>query len=462
MLINDMSTERFVDLIQRKRDGGKLTPREIQNMIGRYTGGQIPDYQMSAMLMAICFQGMDDEELTALTMAMRDSGDMVDLSPLPGVKVDKHSTGGVGDKTTLIVAPIVAACGIPVAKMSGRGLGFTGGTIDKLESIPGFRTDLTREEFFRAVEKNGLCVTGQSGELAPADKMLYALRDVTATVSSIPLIAASIMSKKLAAGSDKILLEVTTGSGALIQDPEGSRELARRMCAIGRGAGKETVAMITSMDEPLGYAIGNNLEVIEAIEVLRGGGPEDVKEVCLALAGMMIALGQDGAAPTGNSYEYDVKEYNSFENDLFLKGKERAREALESGAAFEKFKAMAAAQGGDVSYIEDTEKFEKAAVSGELTAEKSGYLSRFDTAGIGVAASLLGAGRETKDSAIDFSAGIRLKKKQGERVEQGEAIAVLYTSGQPRLAQALEHMRGCVEISEQKPAPIQLIQDIIR
>ena len=460
--MNERMSERFVDLIQRKRDGGRLAPHEIRDMIGRYTGGQIPDYQMSAMLMAICFQGMDDEELTALTMAMRDSGDMVDLSPLPGVKVDKHSTGGVGDKTTLIVAPIVAACGVPVAKMSGRGLGFTGGTIDKLESIPGFRTDLTREEFFRAVEKNGLCVTGQSGELAPADKMLYALRDVTATVSSIPLIAASIMSKKLAAGSDKILLEVTTGSGALIQDPEGSRELARRMCAIGRGAGKETVAMITSMDEPLGYAIGNNLEVIEAIEVLRGGGPEDVKEVCLALAGMMIALGQDGAAPTGNSYEYDVKEYNSFENDLFLKGKERAREALESGAAFEKFKAMAAAQGGDVSYIEDTEKFEKAAVSGELTAEKSGYLSRFDTAGIGVAASLLGAGRETKDSAIDFSAGIRLKKKQGERVEQGEAIAVLYTSGQSKLAQALEHMRGCVEISEQKPAPIQLIQDIIR
>ena len=283
-----MGSGRFVDSIRKKRMGIALTAQEIQEMIVRYVAGDIPDYQMSAMLMAICFQGMNDEELTTLTTAMRDSGEVIDLSAIAGVKVDKHSTGGVGDKTTLIVGPIVAACGVPVAKMSGRGLGFTGGTLDKLESIPNFRVSLSGEEFVRAVKENGISVIGQTENLASADKALYALRDVTGTVDSIPLIAASIMSKKLAAGSDKILLDVTTGSGAFIKDIEGAYALARRMVAIGKGAGKETAAMLTSMEEPLGEAVGNTLEVIEALRTLQGSGPEDVKEICLALAGTML------------------------------------------------------------------------------------------------------------------------------------------------------------------------------
>ena len=320
-----MQTGRFVDMIHKKKEGKPLESQEIRDMVSRYAAGKIPDYQMSAMLMAICFQGMNDEELTALTLAMRDSGETADLSGIPGIKVDKHSTGGVGDKTTLIVGPLVAACGVPVAKMSGRGLGFTGGTLDKLESIPGFRIDLTEEEFFRAVRASGISVIGQTGNLAPADKKLYALRDVTGTVESIPLIASSIMSKKLAAGSDKILLDVTTGSGAFIKDLEQSRELARRMTAIGRGAGRETVAMLTSMEEPLGFAVGNNLEVKEAIKTLRGEGPEDLREICLALAGMMLSLGKEGLS--------------------YKEGRSLAEETLDSGAAYGKFLDMVEGQG---------------------------------------------------------------------------------------------------------------------
>lgn len=435
-----MGTGRFVDVIHRKKEGSHLEKREIQDMIRDYTAGKIPDYQMSAMLMAICFQGMNDEELTTLTLAMRDSGDIVDLSGISGIKVDKHSTGGVGDKTTLIVGPIVAACGVPVAKMSGRGLGFTGGTLDKLESIPGFRVGLTKEEFFRAVNENGISVIGQTGNLAPADKMLYALRDVTGTVESIPLIAASIMSKKLAAGSDKIVLDVTTGSGAFIKDMEGSRELARRMAAIGKGAGKETAAMITSMDEPLGLAVGNNLEVREAIETLQGGGPEDLKTVCFALAGMMLSLGKE------ISYEEGVA---------------MAREALASGAAYEKFKAMVQTQGGDLSYIENPEKFEKAKVSGELLAKEDGYIVRMNTEGIGVVAGLLGAGRETKESSIDYSAGILMKKKVGDAVKCGDVTAILYTADEERLSNALSYMENCVEIQQKRQEPMKLIVDII-
>ena len=436
-----MGTGRFVDTIHKKRTGQALTKQEIQEMIAEYVAGSIPDYQMAAMLMAICFQGMDDEELLTLTMAMRDSGDIVDLSRIEGIKVDKHSTGGVGDKTTLIVGPVVAACGVPVAKMSGRGLGFTGGTLDKLESIPGFRVGLTGEEFFRAVNQCGISIIEQTGNLAPADKLLYALRDVTSTVDSIPLIAASIMSKKLAAGSDKIVLDVTTGSGAFIKDLEGSRELGRRMAAIGKGAGKETAVLITSMDEPLGYAVGNNIEVKEVIETLQGGGPDDLKTVCFGLAGMMLSLGK------GISYE---------------EGRELAKKALQSGAAFDKFRAMAATQGGDVRYIDCPDRFEKAAVTGELVAEQEGFLYSIDTEGIGIVAGLLGAGRETKDSGIDFSAGIYMRKKLGDPVRQGDVLATLYTAQETRLDNALAYLKKCFVIRPDKPAPLKLIVDIIR
>lgn len=440
-----MGKERFVDMIHKKRLGQPLTGSEIRQMIADYVAGEIPDYQMSAMLMAICFQGMNDEELTTLTLAMRDSGDVVDLSPIEGIKVDKHSTGGVGDKTTLIVGPVVAACGVPVAKMSGRGLGFTGGTLDKLESIPGFRVGLTGEEFFRAVKDNGISVIGQTGNLAPADKLLYALRDVTSTVDSIPLIAASIMSKKLASGSDKIVLDVTTGSGAFIKDIEGSKELARRMTAIGKGAGKETVAVLTSMEEPLGEAVGNNLEVIEAVKVLQGGGPEDVKEVCLALAGMMLSLGYGD----GQSLSYE-------------EGRQMAEKALVSGQAYEKFKAMVQTQGGDVSFIENPDKFAKAAFSDTLTAWEDGYITSMNTEGIGVAAGLLGAGRETKESEIDFSAGIQMKKKIGDAVKKGDVLAVCHAGTEEKLQQGLSYLRGCILFSSEKPAPLKLVVDIVR
>lgn len=440
-----MGTGRFVDLIHKKREGEALTSSEIQQMIGQYVAGEIPDYQMAAMLMAICFQGMNDEELTAMTMAMRDSGDIVDLSQISGVKVDKHSTGGVGDKTTLIVGPIVAACGVPVAKMSGRGLGFTGGTLDKLESIPGFCVGLGEDKFFSAVKQNGISVIGQTGNLAPADKLLYALRDVTSTVDSIPLIAASIMSKKLAAGADKIVLDVTTGSGAFIKEYEGSVELAKRMVAIGRGAGKETIAMITSMDEPLGQAVGNNLEVIEAVRTLKGYGPEDLREVCLALAGMMIMLGStDG------------------ETISFEQGKKMASQALDSGRAYEKFKAMVRTQGGDVSYIENTDKFRKAKYSTEVCAGADGYITCMNTEGVGVAAGLLGAGREKKDSMIDYSAGIMMKKKLGTPVKKGDVVAICYGEQEEKTQNAAAYLQDCITLGAQKPEPLKLVVDIIR
>lgn len=442
-----MGKERFVDIIHKKRLGQPLTGEEIRDMVADYVAGQIPDYQMSAMLMAICFQGMNDEELTALTLAMRDSGDVVDLSSIQGIKVDKHSTGGVGDKTTLIVGPIVAACGVPVAKMSGRGLGFTGGTLDKLESIPGFQVGLTGEEFFRAVQENGISVIGQTGNLAPADKLLYALRDVTSTVDSIPLIAASIMSKKLAAGSDKIVLDVTTGSGAFIKEREGSLELARRMVAIGNAAGRETVAILTSMEEPLGEAVGNNLEVIEAIDVLRGQGSEDVKEVCIALAGMMLSLGYRKVGESAISFE---------------EGKQMAEDMLASGKAYEKFKAMVRSQRGDLRFIEEPERFEKAACSQTLTAWEDGIIGSMDTEGIGVTAGLLGAGRETKESEIDPAAGIQIKKKIGDAVKKGEILAVCHAGTQDQLLRGMEHLRHCIFLSGTKPEPPKLVVDIVR
>ena len=437
-----MGTERFVDLIQKKKSGETLTKEEIDFMITDYVAGKIPDYQMSAMLMAIYFNGMENEELAAFTLAMRDSGDLVDLSPIEGIKVDKHSTGGVGDKTTLIVGPIVAACGVPVAKMSGRGLGFTGGTLDKLESISGFRIDLSAEEFFETVKKTGISVIGQTGNLAPADKLLYALRDVTATVDSIPLIAASVMSKKLAAGSDKIVLDVTTGSGAFMKNTRDAKKLAKHMVAIGNHAGKETVAILTGMEEPLGFAIGNNMEVKEAIEVLKGDGPEDVKEVSVALAGMMLSLG--------------------LENVSHSQGKRMAKKALSSGQAFEKFKEMVQAQGGDIRYVEHPEFFERDAFEGEVLAAEDGFLSGMDTEKIGVAAGLLGAGRETKDSVIDMSAGIYLEKKIGDTVKKGEPIASCYAGTKEKLNRGMAMFESSIRYSKEAPRIPKLIVDIIR
>lgn len=378
---------RMYDLIMKKRNGEALTEQEIQYMIREYVAGEIPDYQMSAFLMAVYFKGMTEEETLAMTQAVAHSGEMVDLSGIEGVKVDKHSTGGVGDKTTMIIAPIVAACGVKVAKMSGRGLGHTGGTVDKLESIPGLHTSLSREDFFNVVNQTGLSVIGQSGNLAPADKKLYALRDVTATVDSIPLIAVSIMSKKLAAGNDCILLDVKTGSGAFMKSIDDSIALAKEMVAIGENAGRKTVALITDMDIPLGHNIGNSLEVIEAVETLKGNGPEDLTEVCVHLASNMLFLAGKGT----------LEECRSL-----------VREVIANGEALKRLAAMVEAQGGDSSVIFDTDKFEKAAYQHEVLAKKSGYITFMDTESCGIASAMLGAGRETKDSQIDFAAGIIL------------------------------------------------------
>ena len=421
---------RMYDLIMRKRNGGVLTEEEIQYMIRAYVAGEIPDYQMASFLMAVYFQGMTEEETLAMTLAAAHSGEMVDLSEIEGIKADKHSTGGVGDKTTLIVAPIVAACGVKVAKMSGRGLGHTGGTVDKLESIPGFQTTLTREAFFQVVNRTGLSIIGQSGNLAPADKKLYALRDVTATVDSIPLIAVSIMSKKLAAGSDCILLDVKTGSGAFMKSVEESVALAQEMVSIGEHAGRKTVALITDMDVPLGYAVGNSLEVIEAVDTLRGQGPEDLTEVCKKLAANMVCLAGRGT----------LKECGRMVD-----------EAIESGRALERLTAMVEAQGGDSSVIKDTDLFLKAPYTHEVKAKESGYMVSMDTESCGIASSMLGAGRETKDSTIDFSAGIVLKKKVGDLVKAGDTLAVMYASEKERFQTAEERYQRAVKIGDRKP-----------
>ncbi len=436
-----MSTGSFVDQIQKKKRGLKLSADEIKEMVHRYVTGDIPDYQMSAMLMAICFRGLDRDELTTLTMAMRDSGEIVDLSAVEGTTVDKHSTGGVGDKTTLIVGPIVAACGVPVAKMSGRGLGFTGGTLDKLESIPGFRTDLSPEAFVKNVNDNKICIIGQTGNLVPADKLMYALRDVTGTVDSIPLIAASVMSKKLAAGSDKILLDVTMGSGAFIKDEEGARELAKRMTEIGAGAGRETVAMITGMDEPLGHAIGNRIEVREAIQTLQGEGPEDLETICYGLAGMMISLGRSV------SYE---------------EGTGMAREACDSGRALGVFRRMVEVQGGDVGCVDDPDRLELAKVCGEYVARDDGYITHIDTEMVGVVARLLGAGRETKADEIDPGAGIYMVRKPGDQVRRGDVIAYLYASDEEKIDKGRSCIDGACTIGCISPTLPKLIVDIIR
>lgn len=431
---------RIVDIIKNKRDGKVLSKEEIEFFVKGYVAGEIPDYQASALLMAIFFQGMNDRETGELTMAVANSGDTMDLSPIGGIKVDKHSTGGVGDKTTLIIAPIVAACGGKVAKLSGRGLGHTGGTVDKLESIPNTNVSLDKEEFFKVVNKVGLCVIGQTGNLAPADKKLYALRDVTSTVDSIPLIAASIMSKKLAAGSDAILLDVKTGSGAFMKTLDDSIKLAEKMVAIGDHAGKNIMALVTNMDIPLGHNIGNSLEVIEAIDILKGEGPEDLKNICVELASYMLVLSNKGS--------------NQECKDLVLK-------SISNGTALEKFAQMIEAQGGDKEYIYNTNLFPKTQFSHNVISDKDGYIDSMDTEEIGITAAILGAGRETKDSIIDFSAGITIKEKTGSKITKGQVLATLYTNKNEKLKEASEKYLKAISITQTPPKEEKLIQAVI-
>lgn len=427
---------RMYDIIAKKRDGGALTGEEIAYFVKGFTEGGIPDYQASALLMAIYLRGMDARETAQLTACMAHSGDTVDLSAIEGVKADKHSTGGVGDKTTLIVAPIAAACGVRMAKMSGRGLGHTGGTLDKLEAIPGCSVSLTREAFFRQVNEIGLAVVGQTGNLAPADKKLYALRDVTATVSCVPLIASSIMSKKLASGADCILLDVKTGSGAFMKTLDDSIALAKAMVDIGEHNGRRTAALITDMDTPLGHNIGNSLEVAEAVLTLRGQGPADLTEVCLALAANLLWLAGQGSVEACRA---------------------RAEQALQSGAALEKLRQMVAAQGGDAAAIDDPSRLPAAAHTRDVLCGRDGWLCATDTEGIGVAAVLLGAGRETKESAVDLSAGIRLAKKAGDAVRRGDVLATLYANDAARLDAAEERLRAALTFSDAPPAPRKLV-----
>ena len=399
---------RMVDIIEKKRDGQELTTAEINFFIEGYTKGEIPDYQASALAMAIYFQDMNDRERADLTRAMVESGDTIDLSAIDGVKVDKHSTGGVGDTTTLVLAPLVASLGVPVAKMSGRGLGRTGGTIDKLESIAGFHVELTREQFIDLVNRDKVAVIGQSGNLTPADKKLYALRDVTGTVNSIPLIASSIMSKKIAAGADAIVLDVKTGDGAFMKTQEDAEELAHAMVRIGNHVGRKTIAIISDMSQPLGFAIGNALEVKEAIETLQGKGPKDLTKLVLTLGSQMVILA--GKAKTSEE------------------AKEMLLDAIHSGKALAKFKEFLANQGGDASIVDDLTKLPQAKYKIELPAKQSGYISRMVADEIGVASMILGAGRATKEDVIDLAVGLVLHKKVGDKVEEGESILTIYSN----------------------------------
>ena len=432
---------RFYDIITKKRHGGTLTREEICFAVKEYTDGGAPDYQMSALLMAICTMGMNEEETAILTAAIASSGDTVDLSEFASLTVDKHSTGGVGDKTTLIVAPIAAALGCKVAKMSGRGLGHTGGTVDKLDSFPRYRVALSPSEFLDTVRRIGICVVGQSGNLAPADKKIYALRDVTATVDSIPLIASSIMGKKLAAGAHSIVLDVKFGSGSFMKTPDASTELAEAMVKIGRANGRAVSALITNMDAPLGFAIGNILEVEEAIAVLKGDGPKDLTEICLALASEMACL------------SLSISEEEA---------QRRARACLESGMAYEKFKEWIAAQGGDVAYADNPERLAKAPYSREILASSDGFVSEMDTEKIGLASVSLGAGRVKKEDVIDPTAGIILRRKTGDAVCKGEVIATLYAADQYRLSVGALAFADAVTISAEKPPRIPLVYKIIR
>lgn len=432
---------RMYDLILKKKQGGELSTDEIRYMIEGFTEGSIPDYQMSAMTMAICFRGMTPRETVDLTLAMRDSGDVLDLSGIKGVKVDKHSTGGVGDKTSLALTPIIAALGVPVAKMSGRGLGHTGGTIDKLECFDGFTTALSEEQFAGNVNTIGIAIAGQTANLAPADKKLYALRDVTATVDQMSLIASSIMSKKLASGSDAIVLDVKTGNGAFMKKLEDSRALAKEMVSIGTMAGKKTVAVITDMDQPLGRAVGNSLEVREAIDTLRGEGPADFKEVVFALGSQMLMLAGRAA---------DEKEARTLMEGV-----------IEDGSALDKFAQFVRAQGGDAAPVYDTSLLPVAGKTLEVTAKESGYVHRILAEDIGIACMTLGGGRETKESVIDLSVGIILEKKNGDAVSDGEVLATIYGNDDAKMQAAYEKIAHAYEIAKEPAAFVPVVREYI-
>ena len=430
----------MTDLIEKKKQGQTLTQEELHFIVHGYTAGDIPDYQMSALMMAIYFRGMTPEETAQLTIEMEHSGDVVDLSPLGEHTADKHSTGGVGDKTTLIVAPLVAECGVKIAKMSGRGLGHTGGTVDKLEAIPGFNSSLSADKFIETVNRCGLCVTGQSGNMCPADKKLYSLRDATETVGSIPLIASSIMSKKLAGGADCIVLDVKCGSGAFMKDIENAKMLAETMVGIGKSVGRKVAALITDMDVPLGNNIGNSLEVIEAVETLKGNGPSDLTELSLSLASKLLCLAGKGS---------------------LSECRELAAEKLSDGSALEKLAEMVELQGGDPSYILDPSKFASAPYSKAVTARESGYISHMDTEKVGLACMALGAGRQRKDDIIDPAAGIVLHKKTGDNVEAGETVATLFASDKNLFAEAAEHFAAALTYSSTAPAQKPVVFDTV-
>ncbi|WP_068503127.1 pyrimidine-nucleoside phosphorylase [Paenibacillus kribbensis] len=424
---------RMVDLIAKKRDGKELSTEEINFIIQGYTQGEIPDYQVSALAMSIFFKDMTERERADLTMAMVHSGDTIDLSAIEGVKVDKHSTGGVGDTTTLVLAPLVAALDIPVAKMSGRGLGHTGGTIDKLEAIAGFHVEISKDEFVELVNRSKIAVIGQSGNLTPADKKLYALRDVTATVNSIPLIASSIMSKKIAAGSDAIVLDVKTGAGAFMKTVDDAKELAHAMVSIGNNVGRKTMAVISDMSQPLGLAIGNSLEVKEAIDTLRGEGPKDLEELCLALGSQMVFLA--GKA------------------DSLEDAEEKLKEVIRNGKALEKFKEFIANQGGDSSVVDHPERLPQAQYLIEVPAKQDGVVAEIVADEIGTAAMLLGAGRATKESEIDLAVGLMLNKKVGDAVQKGESLVTIHANRED-VAQVLEKIYANIRIADHAEAPV--------
>ncbi|MGX7060082.1 pyrimidine-nucleoside phosphorylase [Vagococcus humatus] len=430
---------RMVDVIEKKRNGKSLTTEEIEFLVKGYTNGDIPDYQMSALLMAIFYQDMTDTEITNLTLNMANSGDVIDLASITGIKVDKHSTGGVGDTTTLVLAPLVASVGVPVAKMSGRGLGHTGGTIDKLEAIPGFQVEIPNEQFIRLVNESQVAVTGQSGNLAPADKKLYALRDVTATVDSIPLIASSIMSKKIAAGADAIVLDVTTGDGAFMKNIEDATRLAETMVRIGKLAGRQTMAVISDMSQPLGEAIGNSIEIEEAINTLKGQGPKDLEEMVFVLGSQMVVLAKKA--------------------ETLEEARQLLEEALHSGKALAKFKEMIENQGGDPSVVDQPEKMGTAKYVTVLPAKESGYIRNIHAENVGIAAMLLGAGRKTKEDVIDYTVGVKLHKKVGMAVEQGEPLVTVYANTED-ITEVEQLLYNNIEIGEEVAEPV-LVRKII-
>ncbi|WP_036729317.1 pyrimidine-nucleoside phosphorylase [Peptoniphilus mikwangii] len=430
------------DIIEKKKQSLELNKEEIEYFINGYTNGTIPDYQISALLMAIYFRGLNIEETYYLTNAMINSGDTIDLSPIDGIKVDKHSTGGVGDTTSLILGPLVASCGVPFAKMSGRGLGHTGGTLDKLESIPGMSIDLSIEKFINNTNKIKMAICGQTSDITPADKKLYALRDTTATVDNVSLISSSIMSKKIAVGADCLVLDVKVGSGAFMKNVEDARELSKMMVDLGEKFNRKTVAVITNMDEPLGLAVGNSLEVIEAIDTLKGRGPKDLEDLCISLGAKLLVL---------------ANKCNDEKSARIL-----LEENIKNGLAFEKFREFIEMQGGDVSYVDDTSKFKLSSIKREVFSEKSGYVTKIDALEIGEISKNLGAGRETKESEIDLGAGIVLNKKIDDYVEAGDLLATIYTERKEQIDKAVAGIKEAYKLGEKNSKAYKIIIEEIQ